>query len=241
MSEARPEPPTADATRRDFLKVAAATGIAAGALGFPAILEGAEPLKLPPLPWSETALEPVISSKTLSFHWGKHHRGYVDALNGLVKGGPLEGKPLEEIVRASAADPSAKAVFNNAAQDWNHTFFWKSLRPKGGAKPTGDLAARIEASFGGFEALRKALIDAGTGQFGSGWAWLVAEGASLKVVKTANADTPLTGTATPLLVLDVWEHAYYLDYQNRRKDYLPAVVDDLLNGEFAAANLPRKA
>ncbi len=141
MSDARLEPPTVDATRRDFLKVAAATGIAVGALGFPAILEGAEPLSLPPLPWSETALEPVISSKTLSFHWGKHHRGYVDALNGLVKGGPLEGQPLEKIVRASAADSSQKAVFNNAAQAWNHTFYWKSLRPKGGAKPAGDLAA----------------------------------------------------------------------------------------------------
>ncbi len=234
-------PAAGDATRRDFLKGAVATTVAAGALGFPAILEGAEPYALAPLPWADTALEPVISARTLSFHWGKHHRGYVDALNGLVKGGPLEGKPLAEVVRASAADPAAKAVFNNAAQAWNHDFFWKSLRPKGGAPPSGALAERIEASFGSLDALKKELVASGLGQFGSGWAWLVADGAALKVVKTANADTPLTTGQTPLLVLDVWEHAYYLDWQNRRKDYLTAVVDGLLNWEHAAASLPKKA
>ena len=232
---------TGDASRREFLKTAAATAVAAGALGFPAVLEGAEPLTLPPLPWSDTALDPVISAKTLSFHWGKHHRGYVDNLNGLVKGGPLEGASLEEIVRASAADAAKKAVFNNAAQAWNHAFYWRSLRPKGGPRPAGELGQRIEASFGSLEALKKELVDAGAGQFGSGWAWLVADGPALKVTKTANADTPLTTGATPLLVVDVWEHAYYLDYQNRRKDYLTAVVDDLLNWEFAVANLPKKA
>ncbi len=241
MPEETPRPETTDASRRDFLKGAAATAVAAGALGFPAILKGAEALALPPLPWPDTALEPVISAKTLSFHWGKHHRGYVDALNGLVKGGPLEGKPLAEIVRASAQDASARAVFNNSAQAWNHDFFWRSLRPKGGAAPSGALAAGIEASFGSLDALKKELVAAGLGQFGSGWAWLVADGAALKVVKTANADTPLTTGQTPLLVLDVWEHAYYLDYQNRRKDYLTAVVDGLLNWEFAASNLPKKA
>jgi len=241
MTEETPRPAPSDASRRDFLKGAALTAVAAGTLGFPAILEGAAPLALAPLPWPDTALEPVISSRTLSFHWGKHHRGYVDALNGLVKGGPLEGRPLEEIVRASAADASARAVFNNAAQIWNHDFFWKSLRPKGGAAPSGALAERVEASFGSFDGLKKELVAAGLGQFGSGWAWLVADGAALKVVKTANADTPLTTGQTPLLVLDVWEHAYYLDYQNRRKDYLTAVVDSLLNWEFAASNLPKKA
>ena len=241
MPEETPRPETTDASRRDFLKGAAATAVAAGALGFPAILKGAEALALSPLPWSDTALEPVISAKTLSFHWGKHHRGYVDALNGLVKGGPLEGKPLSEIVRASAQDASARAVFNNSAQAWNHDFFWRSLRPKGGAAPSGALAAGIETSFGSLDALKKELVAAGLGQFGSGWAWLVADGAALKVVKTANADTPLTTGQTPLLVLDVWEHAYYLDYQNRRKDYLTAVVDGLLNWEFAASNLPKKA
>ena len=230
-----------DSSRREFLKAAAATSVAAVALGFPAILEGAEPISLPPLPWADTALDPVISAKTLSFHWGKHHRGYVDALNGLIRGGPLEGRPLAEIVRASADDPAARSVFNNAAQSWNHEFYWKSLRPKGGAAPSGILAERIESSFGNLDALKKALVDAGTGQFGSGWAWLVADGATLKVVKTANADTPLTTGVTPLLVVDVWEHAYYLDWQNRRKDHLAAVVDGLLNWEFAAGNLPKKA
>ena len=241
MPDETKAPTAPDATRRDFLKGAVATTVAAGALGFPAILEGAEPLSLAPLPWADTALEPVISARTLSFHWGKHHRGYVDALNGLVKGGPLEGKALADIVRASAADPAAKAVFNNAAQAWNHDFFWKSLRPKGGAPPSGALAERIEASFGSLDTLKKELVAAGLGQFGSGWAWLVADGATLKVVKTANADTPLTSGQTPLLVLDVWEHAYYLDWQNRRKDYLTAVVDAHLNWEHAAASLPKKA
>jgi superoxide dismutase, Fe-Mn family len=241
MPEDPTVPVTGESTRREFVQTVAATAVAAGALGFPAILEGAEPLSLPPLPFSDTALEPVLSSKTLSFHWGKHHRAYVDNLNGLVKGGPLEGAPLEEIVRSTAADAAKKAVFNNAAQAWNHAFYWKSLRPKGGARPAGELGQRIEAAFGSLDALRKELVDAGMGQFGSGWAWLVADGPALKVTKTANADTPLTTGATPLLVLDVWEHAYYLDYQNRRKDYLVAVVDDLLNWEFAAANLPKKA
>lgn len=241
MSELPTDTAADDTSRRDFLKVAAATSVAAAALGFPAILEGAEPITLPPLPWADTALDPVISAKTLSFHWGKHHKGYVDALNGLIKGGPLEGKTLVEIVRASAADPTARAVFNNAAQSWNHEFYWKSLRPKGGTAPSGVLAERIEASFGSLDALKKALVDAGTGQFGSGWAWLVAEGAALKVVKTANAETPITTGATPLLVVDVWEHAYYLDWQNRRKDHLTALVDGLLNWEFAAGNLPKKS
>jgi Fe-Mn family superoxide dismutase len=241
MSEEKPVPANEEATRRDFIMAAATTVVTAGVLGFPAILEGAEPLQLPPLPWPDSALDPVISAKTISFHWGKHHRGYVDALNGLLKGGPLEGKSLEEIVRASTSDAALRPVFNNAAQAWNHTFYWKSLRPAGGTAPGGLLAERIGASFGSLDALKKELVSAGLGQFGSGWAWLVAEGASLKVVKTANADTPITTGMTPLLVLDVWEHAYYLDYQNRRKDYLTAVVDGLLNWEFAAANLPKKA
>ena len=241
MTEPATVPAAADASRREFLKAAAVTAVAAGTFGFPAILEGAEALSLDPLPWADSALDPVISARTLSFHWGKHHKGYVDALNGLLRGGPLEGRPLEEIVRASVSDPSSRAVFNNAAQAWNHAFYWKSLRPKGGPKPSGELAALVDSSFGGFDALGKALVDAGMGQFGSGWAWLVADGGALKVVKTANADTPLTTGAVPLLVLDVWEHAYYLDYQNRRKDYLAAVVEGLLNWEFAASNLPKKA
>ncbi len=230
-------------TRRDFVSSAAlavtAAGVAASA-GFPAILEGAAPLSLPPLPWAENALDPVISAKTIGYHYGKHHRAYVDNVNGLIAGTPLEGQSLEAIVRAAASDPARKGLFNNAAQAWNHSFYWNSLKPKGGGKPEGSLLQGVEAAFGSFDGFRKELLEAGMTQFGSGWAWLVAEGGKLKVVKTANADTPLTSGQTPLLVIDVWEHAYYLDYQNRRKDYLTAVVDGLLDWEFAAKNLARK-
>ena len=236
-----PTPPTG-ATRRDFVASAtlatAAVAVAATA-GFPAILEGAAPLTLAPLPWAEGALEPVISSRTIGYHYGKHHKGYVDNLNGLIAGTPLEGQPLEAIVKAAAADPARKGLFNNAAQAWNHAFSWNSLKPKGG-KPEGALLEKVEGTFGGWDGFRKEMVDAGMTQFGSGWAWLVAEGGKLKIVKTANADTPLTTAQTPLLVIDVWEHAYYLDYQNRRKDYLTAVVDGLLNWEFAAKNLAGK-
>jgi Fe-Mn family superoxide dismutase len=207
--------------------------------GFPSIILGAAPVTLPPLPWADGALSPVISSNTISYHYGKHHKGYVDTLNGLLAGTPLEGQPLEAVVRAAAADPSKKAMFNSAAQAWNHTFYWNSLRPKSG-KPEGAMLEKIDAGFGGWEGFRKEFIDAGLAQFGSGWAWLVADGGKLKIVKTANADTPLTTGQTPLLVVDVWEHAYYLDWQNRRKDYLTAVVDGLLNWEFAAKNLAAK-
>jgi superoxide dismutase, Fe-Mn family len=232
----------AGATRRDFVAsatLATAAAAVAATTGFPAILEGAAPLTLAPLPWADAALEPVISSKTIGYHYGKHHKGYVDNLNGLVAGTPLEGQPLEAIVKAAAADPAKKGVFNNAAQAWNHAFYWNSLKPKGG-KPEGALLQKVEAAFGGWDAFKKELVDAGTTQFGSGWAWLVADAGKLKIVKTANADTPLTTAQTPLLVIDVWEHAYYLDYQNRRKDYLTAVVDGLLNWEFAAKNLAAK-
>ena len=229
-------------SRRDFVTTAAfaATAVTVAAtVGFPAILEGAAPLALSPLPWAETALDPIISSRTIGYHYGKHHKGYVDNLNGLIAGTPLEGQPLEAIVKAAAADPAKKGLFNNAAQAWNHAFYWNSLRPKGG-KPEGALLEKVDAGFGSYDGLKKELVDAGMTQFGSGWAWLVADGGKLKVVKTANADLPLTSGQTPLLVIDVWEHAYYLDYQNRRKDYLTAVVDGLLNWEFAAKNLAGK-
>jgi Fe-Mn family superoxide dismutase len=175
----------------------------------------------------------------LSFHYGKHHKGYVDKLNELVAGGPMADAPLESIIKSTIGDQTKKAIFNNAAQAWNHAFYWKSLRPKGGAKPSGDLASKIDAAFGGYDALKAALIDAGSTQFGSGWAWLVADKGQLKVQKTPNAETPLTVGLTPLLTIDVWEHAYYLDYQNRRKDYLTAIVDNLLNGISPPRNSPR--
>ena len=194
------------------------------------------PFKLPPLPYAENALEPVISARTISFHYGKHHQGYVNKLNKQVEGTPLAEQPLEAVIKATA-NPDQTAIFNNAAQVWNHTFYWNSLKPKGGGKPTGALAEMIDKSFGGFEQFKAEFAKAATGQFGSGWAWLVKDGDKLAVVKTGNADNPLVHGQKPLLTVDVWEHAYYLDYQNRRADYVTAVLDGLINWDFAAQNL----
>lgn len=194
------------------------------------------PFKLPPLPYAENALEPVISARTIGFHYGKHHQGYVNNLNKLVTGTPLADQPLEAVVKATA-NPDQTVIFNNAAQVWNHTFYWNSLKPKGGGKPTGALAEMIDKSFGGFEQFKAEFAKAATSQFGSGWAWLVKDGDKLAVVKTGNADNPLVHGQKPLLTVDVWEHAYYLDYQNRRADYVTAVLDGLINWDFAAQNL----
>ncbi len=199
----------------------------------------AEPFALPPLPYADTALAPVISANTLSFHYGKHHKTYVDNLNKLVPGSELEGASLVDIVKATAGKADKAAFFNNAAQVWNHTFYWRCLKPNGGGKPSGDLAAKIDAAFGSIDGFRKEFANAAVTQFGSGWAWLVAEGGQLKVVKTGNAEVPLTRGQTPLLTIDVWEHAYYLDWQNRRADYVNALIDKLLNWDFAAENLAR--
>jgi Fe-Mn family superoxide dismutase len=226
------------AARRDFLK-AAALGSAALVAGAPAVLRGASPFSLPPLPFDEGALEPVISAKTIQFHYGKHHRAYVDKLNELLTGSPLAGAPLEEIVRATAGKSDQTAIFNNAAQVWNHTFYWSSLAPKGGGAPTGTLLSRIESDLGGVRACVDQLTAAATGQFGSGWAWLVLDGGKLKVTKTGNAETPLTTSAKPLLTIDVWEHAYYLDYQNRRAAYVAALFEKLIRWDFAGENLAR--
>lgn len=194
--------------------------------------------ELPALPYAKDALEPHMSANTFSFHHEKHHNTYVVNLNGLVEGTDLEGKSLEEIVSATAGNPDKAGVFNNAAQVWNHTFFWHSMKPNGGGAPTGDLAAKIDADFGSFDAFKDAFKAAGATQFGSGWAWLVVgDGGKLEVVKTPNAETPLTAGKTPLLTCDVWEHAYYLDYQNRRPDFLAAFLDNLANWDFAAENL----
>ncbi len=228
--------------RREFL-AGAAGAIALGALARPAhavtppASKPAAALALPPLPYPEDALAPVISAQTIGLHYGKHHRGYLTKLNELVAGTALAGKSLEEVVRASAGKPEQQAVFNNAAQVWNHTFYWRSLDPKGGGDPPAALRKRIVDSFGDVAACKKALAEAATSQFGSGWAWLVADGARLKVLKTGNADTPLTSPVKPLLTIDVWEHAYYLDYQNRRAEHVGALLDKLLNWTFAAANL----
>ena len=192
---------------------------------------------LPPLPYAENALDPVISTNTIGFHYGKHHKGYVDTLNKLIAGTALSNHSLEKLIAETAGKADKVAIFDNAAQTWNHTFYWRSLRPKGGGEPPAALKRRIEASFGNLDACKKELATAATTEFGSGWAWLVLEADKLKVVKTANAETPLTKGVKPLLTIDVWEHAYYLDYQNRRADYVNAVLDKLINWGFAADNL----
>ncbi|MDG4549053.1 MAG: superoxide dismutase [Candidatus Contendobacter sp.] len=227
--------------RRRFLTTLLA-GSAALALGGPAPFRPARaaasgPFTLPPLPYADAALSPYISAQTIGFHYGKHHQGYVNKLNELVAGTPLADQPLEAVVKASAGKADQTAIFNNAAQVWNHTFYWNSLRPKGGGKPSGALAERIEKSFGDFDRFKAEFAKAATGQFGSGWAWLVKDGDKLIVTKTGNADTPIAHGQQPLLTVDVWEHAYYLDYQNRRADYVAAVLDNLINWEFAAKNL----
>ena len=197
------------------------------------------PLILPPLPYAENALEPVISAKTLSFHHGKHHKGYVDTTNKLIVGTELADLPLEQIVTSTAGKPERATIFNNAAQAWNHTFYWQCLRAKGGGEPPAALKRKMEEAFGSVDACKKEIAAAAVAEFGSGWAWLVLEGAKLKVLKTANAETPITQGSKPLFTLDVWEHAYYLDYQNRRADHVSAVIDKLANWEFAAQNLSK--
>jgi Fe-Mn family superoxide dismutase len=192
---------------------------------------------LPPLPYSDNALDPVISANTIGFHYGKHHKGYVDNLNKLIAGTEFADLPLEKIITETAGKADKIAIFNNAAQTWNHSFYWNSLKPKGGGEPPAVLKKKIEASFGTLDGCKKELVNAATTQFGSGWAWLVLDGDKLKVVKTANADSPLTKSMKPLMNIDVWEHAYYLDYQNRRADYVNAVLDKLINWDFAAKNL----
>lgn len=192
---------------------------------------------LPPLPWAENALEPVISANTIGFHYGKHHKTYVDNLNNLVKGTDYESATLEKIITETAGKADKAGLFNNAAQVWNHTFYWNGLRANGGGKPAGKVAQMIDAAFGGFDNFKKELSATSVSQFGSGWGWLVLDGGALKIVKTANAEVPFTKGQKPLLTLDVWEHAYYLDYQNRRAAYLDAVIDKLVNWDFVAQNL----
>ena len=193
--------------------------------------------QLPALPYGLDALEPHISRSTLEFHHGKHHAAYVTNLNNLVAGTDLEGKSLDETILAVSGDASKAGVFNNAAQVWNHTFYWQGMKPGGGGAPTGALAARIDADFGGFDAFKEQFKTAGATQFGSGWAWLVLDNGALKITKTGNADLPLAHGQKALLTMDVWEHAYYLDYQNRRPEYISTFLDKLVNWDFVAANL----
>ncbi|MCX5949146.1 MAG: superoxide dismutase [Cyanobacteria bacterium] len=193
--------------------------------------------QLPALPYDLDALEPHISRATLEFHHGKHHAAYVTNLNNLVAGTDLEGKSLEETITDVAGDAAKAGIFNNAAQVWNHSFYWQCIKADGGGAPSGELAAKIDADFGSFDAFKEQFKTAGATQFGSGWAWLVLDNGTLKVTKTANADLPLAHGQKALLTMDVWEHAYYLDYQNRRPDYMGTYLDKLVNWDFVAANL----
>ena len=194
-------------------------------------------INLPDLPFQKDELAPYISANTLDFHYGKHHKTYVDNLNKLITGTDLADKPLEEIIKIAAKDTSKAGIFNNAAQVWNHSFYWQCLKKKGGGEPRGAIAAKINSTWGSYDKFVEEFKNAGITQFGSGWAWLVLEGGLLKITKTANADTPLSHGQKALLTIDVWEHAYYLDYQNKRADYLAAVIQNLINWDFVNANL----
>ena len=224
--------------RREFMKLAAGAAMVAGvSLVIPGAAQAAgDPFPMPALPYADTALEPVISAKTISFHYGKHTAAYYKAINTLAVEKKLSGT-LESIITATHGKDDMAAVYNNAAQAWNHTFYWNCLKPGGGGEPTGKLAEAIKASFGSFAAFSTELVNAGMGQFGSGWAWLVAKDGKLSIMKTPNAVCPLATGFKPVFVLDVWEHAYYLDYQNLRKDYLVAALGKLANWDFAAKQL----
>jgi superoxide dismutase, Fe-Mn family len=185
-----------------------------------------------PLPFEKVALEPVMSRETFEFHYEKHHKAYAAKLKSLIEGKPEAKKTLEQLIRASSG-----AIFNNAAQHYNHTFFWNSLKPGGGGAPSGDLSDILQRDFGGWDKFRRAFIDAGMGRFGSGWVWVVLDGGVTKILDTPNAETPLTTSATPLLTADVWEHAYYIDYRNARQAFLEAFCDKLINWDFVRSNL----
>jgi Fe-Mn family superoxide dismutase len=189
---------------------------------------------LPPLPYDKNALAPHMSAETLEYHHGKHHKAYVDNLNKMIEGKPEATKSLEEIIKSSEGP-----MFNNAAQIWNHTFFWSSLKPAGGGAPTGDLAQAITRDFGSYEKFAEAFTTAATTQFGSGWAWLVLEGGKLSVTKTGNADLPMKHGQKALLTLDVWEHAYYIDHRNARPKFIETFLKSLANWEFANENLKK--
>jgi Fe-Mn family superoxide dismutase len=194
-------------------------------------------ITLPNLPYDQDALEPHISSRTLSFHHGKHHNTYVTNLNKLIEGSDLANETLENIIKATVNDASKAGVFNNAAQVWNHTFYWNSMKPNGGGEPSGAIAEKISADFGSYDNFISEFKTAGLTQFGSGWAWLVLKDNKLEIMKTANADTPLAHGIQPLLTVDVWEHAYYLDYQNDRGNYLDTFFGQLINWDFVNENL----
>ena len=189
-------------------------------------------INLPELPFAKNALVPYISAETLSFHHDKHHAGYVEKVNGLIAGTNLAGESLENIIKKTAGDTSKAAIFNNAAQVWNHSFYWQCMKPNGGGLPIGAIAARIQSDLGGYDKFAEEFKQAAVTQFGSGWAWLVLKKGKLEIIKTSNAGTPVSDSLQPLLTIDVWEHAYYLDYQNKRPDYVDIFIKNLINWEF---------
>ncbi len=225
--------------RRHFIFTAAAglTAAGLGLLKFPDQAMAGESITLPPLPFPQDGLEPYISAKTLSFHYGKHHAGYVRKLNNQIKGTQRAALSLEEIIGQTAGKQDMASIFNNAAQIWNHSFYWMSMKPGGGGEPKEKTTERIKADFGDLKKFKQEFTSAAATQFGSGWAWLVEKDGKLEVLKTSNADTPIAHGLKPLLTIDVWEHAYYLDYQNRRKDYIQAFLDHLINWDFVEKNL----
>ena len=193
--------------------------------------------ELPPLPYAKDALEPHMSAKTLDFHHGKHHQAYVTNLNNLLKDSPLAHESLEGVIKASAKDESKIGIFNNAAQVWNHTFFWNCMKPNGGGEPTGALAKAITGKWGSYQAFREAFVKSAVGNFGSGWTWLVKKpDGSVDIVNTGAAGTPLTTADKALLTVDVWEHAYYIDYRNLRQKFVETYLDKLVNWDFVAKN-----
>ena len=228
-------------SRRTFCKYAVGAGVALASFSalssVAAFAAESGGFALPPLPYAEDALAPHISARTVGFHYGKHTKTYYDTVNRMIAEKGLAGKSLETVFLEAAKSPDGTALFNNAAQAFNHTFYWQGLTPGGAKKPAGTLARMVDQSFGSFEALKKELTAAAVSQFGSGWAWLVREGDTLKVVKTSNAENPLQKQQKPLLTIDVWEHAYYLDYQNRRPDYVKAVLENLVNWDIVAGHL----
>jgi len=197
------------------------------------------PFELPTLPYGKNALAPHISENTINYHYGKHHQAYITNLNNLISGTDLADKSLEEIIKISANDKTKAGIFNNSAQVWNHTFYWHSMKPNGGGKPSGEVLKQIESDFGSYENFVTEFKNAGATQFGSGWAWLVLDSGKLKVIKTGNAETPLTTSAKPLMTMDVWEHAYYLDFQNARPTYIDTFLNHLVNWDFVNENLKK--
>jgi len=228
--------------RREFFKLAGSAGVlalihGAGLGKIAQAAAGESNIALSGLPYGEGALEPFISARTIGFHYGKHHQGYVAKTNKFIAGTEFEGMSLEDIIKKTQGKEDQRAIFNNAAQVFNHAFYWNSMKPNGGGLPSGEIARKITHAFGDYAKFAEAFSSAAAAQFGSGWAWLVKDGDILKVIKTGNADTPIAHGFVPLLTLDVWEHAYYLDYQNRRDEYIKAYLEHLVNWEFAEKNL----